>query len=129
MSSTMSADGALRAPADVVPGLRGTVRVRERAIDKVVREASAGAIGVPRDEVAVDVSDWGRGVAVGIAAKLPVPSLSDQDEIHSALPVLDRVRDLQSAIAEELARLTGREITRVSFTVTGAVIAERGRVR
>jgi len=129
MSSTMSADGALCAPADAVTGLRGAVRVRERAIDKVVREASAGAIGVPRDEVAVDVSDWGRGVAVGITAKLPVPSLSDQDEIHSALPVLDRVRDLQSALAVELARLTGREITRVSFTVTGAVIAERRRVK
>ncbi|MGQ7313336.1 NTP pyrophosphohydrolase [Microbacterium arabinogalactanolyticum] len=129
MSSTMSADGALRATHHAVTGLRGAVRVRERAIDKVVREASAGAIGVPRDEVAVDVSDWGRGVAVGITAKLPVPSLSDQDEIHSALPVLDRVRDLQSALAVELARLTGREITRVSFTVTGAVIAERRRVK
>lgn len=107
----------------------GTVRVRERVIDKVVREAAAVAIGVPRDGVNVEVAEWGRGLAVRIAAKLPVPALEDRDPSESAVPILERVRALQTALAAEIERLTGREVRRVSFTVTGAIIPQRKRVR
>lgn len=107
----------------------GSVRVRERVIDKVVREASAVAVGVSRDDVNVEVAEWGGGLAVRIAAKLPIPDLSDVAAIEAEIPVLDRVRMLQSQLADEIARLTGREIRRVSFTVTGAIIPERKRVR
>lgn len=106
----------------------GVVRVRERVIDKVVREASAVAIGVSRDDVNVEVAEWGGGLAVRVAARLPVPDLSDLDAINAEVPILQRVRALQSALAEEFARLTGREIRRVSFTVTGAIIPDRKRV-
>ena len=114
---------------DTVPRTPGTVRVRERAIDKVVREASAAAIGVPRDAVSVDVAEWGGGLAVRIATKLPVPDLGDVDAIRAAVPVVDRVRALQAQLADECARLTGREIRRISVTVTGAIIPKRKRVR
>lgn len=114
---------------DAVSRAPGSVRVHERVIDKVVREASAVAIGVPRDDVSVDVAEWGGGLAVRIATKLPVPDLTDLEAIEVAVPVLEQVRALQSELAEEFARLTGRDIRRVSFTVTGAIIPKRKRVR
>ncbi len=107
----------------------GVVRVRARVIDKVVREASAVAIGVHRDEVSTEVARWGGGLAVRIAANLPVPDLADTDAIRAETPVLDHARLLQSTLADEIARLTGREVKRVSLTVTGAIIPERKRVR
>ncbi len=114
------------APVSRVPG---RVRVRERVIDKVVREASAAAIGVPRGDVEVDVSEWGGGLAVRIAAKLPIPDLHDTEAIRVGPSILDRARALQTALAGEFARLTGRDIRRVTFTVTGAIVPERKRVR
>lgn len=114
---------------DAVSRAPGSVRVHERVIDKVVREASAVAIGVPRDDVSVEVAEWGGGLAVRIATKLPVPDLTDLEAIEVAVPVLEQVRALQSELAEEFARLTGRDIRRVSFTVTGAIIPKRKRVR
>lgn len=74
-------------------------------------------------------AEWGGGLAVRIAAKLPVPDLSDLEAIEAEVPVLERLRALQAELAEEFARLTGRDIRRVSFTVTGAIIPKRKRVR
>ncbi|GAA3663666.1 NTP pyrophosphohydrolase [Microbacterium marinilacus] len=107
----------------------GTVRVRERVIDKIARETAAKVIGGPRDDVSVEVSEWGGGLAVRVAARLPIPDLDDTEAIRSATPVLERARQIQSALAEELARLTGRPIQRVSFAVTGATVPQRRRVR
>lgn len=124
---------AVASPENVTldAGLRvpGRVRVRERVIDKLVREASAVAIGVPRDIVNVDVSEWAGGLAVRVATKLPIPDLEDTEAILAASSIVDRVRSLQSTLAGEFARLTGREIRRVTFTVTGAIIPEHKRVR
>ncbi|GAA4487188.1 NTP pyrophosphohydrolase [Microbacterium panaciterrae] len=107
----------------------GNVRVRPRVVDTVVREASAGMIGVPRDEVSVEVAEWGGDLAVRVTARLPIPDLADTEAIRAETPILVRARDLQAALAAEFARLTGREIRRVSFTVAGAVVPERKRVR
>jgi len=127
----MSAVTAAFPNAALEPGPRvpGRVRVRERVIDKVVREASAVAIGVPRDAVDVDVWEGSGGLAVGVAAKLPIPDLDDTEAIRAGTSILERVRALQTSLADEFARLTGREIRRVTFTVTGAIVPERKRVR
>lgn len=127
--SAATVESPASATLGVASRLPGMVRVRERVIDKVVREASAVAIGVSRDDVNVEVAEWGGGLAVRIAARLPIPDLADAEAIRSETPILDRVRLLQSALTEEFARLTGREVRRVSFTVTGAIIPERKRVR
>lgn|SRR5690606_9865987 len=129
MSVLTVASPSIASTPDVVSPAPGSVRVHERVIDKVVREASAVAIGVSRDDVNVETAEWGGGLAVRIAAKLPVPDLSDLEAIEAAVPVLERVRALQAELAEEFARLTGRDIRRVSFTVTGAIIPKRKRVR
>ncbi|GAA1523624.1 hypothetical protein HD600_000140 [Microbacterium ginsengiterrae] len=119
-----SAAASLSTPARVP----GSIRVRERAIEKVSREASADATGVSRDDVDVEVSEWGGGLAVRVAAKLPIPDL-DHTQVISAEPtIVDRVRRLQETVANDLARVTGREIRRVSFSVTGAIIPTRKRV-
>ncbi len=124
---------AVESPAPPMRGtvsqVPGVVQVRKRVIDKVVREASAAAIGVSRDDVHIEVTEWGGGLTVHVSAKLPVPDLADTEAIRSQTQILDRIRFLQSALVEDIARLTGQEIQRVSFTVTGAIISERKRVR
>lgn len=116
-------------PVGAVPAVRGSVHVRERAIEKVIREASAVTIGVPRGDVDVEVSEWGGGLAVRVAAKLPIPDLEDTEAIRAAPTVIERLRQMQTVLAGEFGRLTGRDIRRVSFTVTGAAIPQRRRVR
>ncbi|PIJ34528.1 hypothetical protein BMH30_09915 [Leucobacter sp. OLES1] len=77
----------------------------------------------------VEVVEWGGGLAVRIAAKLPVPDLETAEPGEAIMPIVDRVRALQTGLAADVERLTGREVRRVSFTVTGAIIPERKRVR
>ncbi|MGI6879608.1 NTP pyrophosphohydrolase [Microbacterium sp. gxy059] len=98
-------------------------------IEKVVREASAVTIGIPRGDVGVEVSEWGGGLAVRIAARLPIPDLDDAEAVRAAPSVIERLREMQSVLADEFGRLTGRDIRRVSFTVTGAAAPDRRRVR
>ena len=127
--SAIVVDSSARLAVDAVPEVRGGVRVRERVIEKVVREASAVEIGVSRGDVDVEVTEWGGGLAVRVTARLPIPDLDDTEAVRAETPVLDRVRQAQTVLAEEFSRLTGREIRRVSFTVTGAIIQDRKRVR
>lgn len=126
--STQTVAPAQNVTLGAAPRVPGSVRVRERVIDKVVRETSSLAIGAPRELVNVEVSEWGGGLAVRIATKLPIPDLEDTEAIRAASSVVDRVRFLQSTLAGEFARLTGREIRRVTFAVTGAIIPDRKRV-
>ncbi|WP_087005778.1 NTP pyrophosphohydrolase [Gulosibacter sp. 10] len=115
--------------SDDLPRIPGRIRVRDRAIEKVVRETSAVAIGVPRDDADVEIEEWGSGLSVRISAKLPIPDLWDAEAVRGEQPVLERARRLQRVLAEEFTRLTGREIRRVSFTVTGAAASRQKRVR
>lgn len=109
--------------------ISGGIRVRKNVINKVIREASASVIGVPRGEVGIDLTEWGNGLTVRIAAKLPIPHLEDTAVIRSEPSILDRARSLQTALAAEFARLTGRDIRRVTLTITGAIAPTRRRVR
>ncbi|GGD26904.1 hypothetical protein GCM10010915_03700 [Microbacterium faecale] len=123
--STLIADS----PRGAVPVVRGSVHVRERVFEKTFREVSAATIGVSRGDVDVEVAEWGGGLAVRVAARLPIPELDDTGAIQAATPVIERVREMQAELASELGRLSGRDIQRVSFIVTGAVVPERRRVR
>ncbi|MHA3684484.1 NTP pyrophosphohydrolase [Leucobacter sp. HY1908] len=129
----MSAAAVAHAPAhsasDLHTGVSGSTHIREQVIEKVVREASAAAIGIARSDVDVEVAEWGEGLAVRITSKLPIPALDDTEAIQAETPLVERVRALQASLTEQLATLTGRKIQRVSFVVTGAIIPERKRVR
>lgn len=128
----MSAVTAL-APAGASLGMAshpsGRISVRERVLEKVVRETSAQVLCVPRDDVRVALTEWGRGLVISVAAKLPIPDLADDAAVTSATPVLQRLRSVQEELARECGCLTGRTIERVSITVTGAVVPTRKRVR
>lgn len=118
--SEVAADGA--AP-------NGRIVVQPRALEKIARESAAGELGIPRDDVSVELSEGSHGVAVRVTAPLPVPDLDDTTAIQAGEPVLERVARLQEALRERIGRLAGRDVSRVDITVTGAVIAQRRRVK
>ncbi|MGW9021849.1 NTP pyrophosphohydrolase [Leucobacter chromiiresistens] len=119
-------DGAIE-PTDTRPP--GRVQVHERVIGKIVTQASAHAIGVARGDVHAEVAEWGGGIAVRLSTRLPIPDLADTEAIRAHTPVFERMRALQTTLAHDLERMTGREIRRISVTVNGAVTTERKRVR
>ena len=124
--SIATAESAMTAPGTPI---RGIVRVHERAIEKVVREASAAVVGVQRNQVQVEVSDAADGLAVRLATKLPVPDPLDEEALRACVPVGERVRSIQRELAERLAVLTGRDIRRITVVITGARVQQRRRVR
>lgn len=130
----MRADQHLAAgggPAGAATGatVPGRVDVRERVYRTVTEQASATLIGVPRGDVKVDVAQHPGGLAVRIATPLPVPDLDDTVAISRSVPVLDRARQLQEQLQQDLTGLLGRDVTRITLTITGASIPERRRVR
>ncbi|MGO4488993.1 hypothetical protein [Microbacterium sp. 2RAF4] len=123
------AGGALSGAAAGGAALRGRVEVKDRVYRTVTEKASATLIGVPRSDVKVDVAEHPRGVTVRIATPLPVPSLDDTAAIARAVPVLERARELQEQLQQNLSTILGRNVIRINLTVTGAVIPERRRVQ
>ena len=107
----------------------GRVDVKERVYRTVTEQASATLIGVPRGDVKVDVTEHPGGIAVRIATPLPVPDLDDTVAISQSVPVLDRARQLQEQLQQRLTGIIGRDVTRITLTITGATIPERRRVR
>lgn len=103
--------------------------MKDRVYRTVTEKASATLIGVPRSDVKVDVAEHPRGVTVRIATPLPVPSLDDTAAIARAVPVLERARELQEQLQQNLSTILGRNVIRINLTVTGAVIPERRRVQ
>lgn len=107
----------------------GRIVVAERALVKVARQASADAVGVDRGQVSVQVAESRGGIAVRISTPLPIPALDDTIAIRAGEPVLDRAASIQHELRDRLAYLIGRDVVRVDITVTGAVVAQRKRVR
>ena len=108
--SVLALDSPLPGAPRVASPVGGTIRVRERVIDKVVREAAATVIGVPRDAVSVDVTEWGGALAVRVSAKLPIPDLSDSEAIRVQVPLLERARILQLELADGLGQRWLRDV-------------------
>ncbi|MCT9821425.1 hypothetical protein N3K63_14160 [Microbacterium sp. W1N] len=111
------------------PTYPGRIVVRERALRTAVRAAAADVVGVGRDDVSVDVAEHAGGLAVRLATPLSVPDLDDLEAVAAATPVVERLGALQQELQARLGRLTGRDITRVDITITGATVPPRRRVR
>lgn len=107
----------------------GRVDVKERVYRTVTEQASATLIGVPRGDVKVDVAEHPGGIAVRIATPLPIPDLDDTVGISQSVPVLDRARRLQEQLQQDLSNVLGKNVTRITLTITGATIPRRRRVR
>jgi hypothetical protein len=115
--------------APVAAAVPGRIDVVERVYRTVTQAASADAIGVARGAVAVDVAEHRGGLAVRVAAPFPAPDLADATAVAATAPVLERARDVQAQLKDRLTHILGREITRVSLTITGAVVSAKRRVR
>lgn len=122
-------DGPAPVAAEPPPTHPGRIVVAERALVKVARQASADAVGVDRGQVSVQVAESRGGIAVRISTPLPIPALDDTIAIRAGEPVLDRAASIQHELRDRLAYLIGRDVVRVDITVTGAVVAQRKRVR
>lgn len=109
--------------------VRGRTDVKERVLQKIIREASATAIGVPRDSVHADVSDFRSGLFVRLSTPLPVPHLGDLGAVDASTSVVERATRLQSDLRRTFTDLLGREVDRIDLVVTGAVTPARRRVR
>lgn len=107
----------------------GRIVVAQRVLAKVAREASADTVGVERGQVSVDVAETHGGIAVRISTPLPIPALDDTTAIRAGEPVMDRLSSIQQRLRDRLAHLIGRDVVRVDIIVTGAVVAQRKRVR
>ena len=117
--------GPTRVAAGAVPGgssYPGRITVKERVLVKIAEEATATTLKV-------DVAEARGGLAVTIRTPLPIPNLEDTAAIAAGPPVLQRVAGIQEQLRDRIGRITGREVTRVNVTITGAVIAEQKRVR
>jgi hypothetical protein len=112
-----------------MPLYPGRNDISDRVILKVVEQASATALGVPRATVSASVSGATDGLAVTIASPLPIPSLDDSAAVRAASPALDRVGEIQTGLLGELARLTGRPVRRLNITINGALMRTERRVR
>lgn len=108
--------------------VRGTVQVRDRAYEKVMREVAHSVIGVPRTDISVQVRPRAQRLVLHVCAPLPIVNLHDTAAVQAATPLLSRIRELQTQLADRAGHLTGRDIERVSFTVTGAILPQRKRV-
>lgn len=118
--------GAPAAGADAWPG---RTIVADRVLKKVAQEVSANTVGVGRGDVAVDVAEYRGGLALRLATPLPIPDLNDTAAVNAATPIVERTRMLQQDLRDEIGRLLGRDIMRISIDVTGAVLPVRRRVR
>ncbi|WP_082716819.1 hypothetical protein [Microterricola viridarii] len=120
--------GGAHRVADAAPTHPGRTVVRERVLVRVAEEATADALRVQRGHLSVEVSEARGGMALTISTPLPVPELDDIDAIQQGTPVLERVQAIQNQLRDRITQLTGRDVTRVNMTITGAVIAAKRRV-
>ena len=106
----------------------GRTDVKERVYRKVTEHTSSALIGVAPGDVQVDVRQHQNGLAIRIATPLPIPDLADTEAIAAGPPVLERARRLQEDLQRRLAGMLGRDITRITLTITGATTPKRRRV-
>ncbi|SDG73035.1 Asp23/Gls24 family envelope stress response protein [Microbacterium pygmaeum] len=123
------AEVAARTPSTDADRFSGRISVQPRVLEKIAHETSASVVGVERGSISVQVAEGSKGVAVRLSTPLPVPDLDDTAAIRDGEPVLVRVGRIQEEVRDRVAHLIGRDVSRVDITITGAVIAEKRRVR
>ncbi|WP_285136768.1 hypothetical protein [Microbacterium sp. lyk4-40-TSB-66] len=111
------------------PGLpAGRVNIADRVLQKTAERAAADIIGVDAKNVHVEIVSARDTAVVRVTSPFPVPRLDDTDAVRRATPVLEAARAAQGELRSRLARLFGREISRVDLTISGASAPQRKRV-
>lgn len=122
-------DGGAPPDASAAPPHVGRILVLPRVREKVVQQVAADTIGIPRGTVSVEVHDGSRGLSIRLRAPLPVPSLDDTQAIHAGPTVVARATDVQREVADAVHSVLSRDVARVDLIVSGALIAEKKRVK
>lgn len=98
----------------------GTVTIAPRALSQVARAIVHDVLGSPASDTSVDLVATADGLALRVGTPAP---LSAPDGY------LRRLHEARQQLATRMQQLTGRRVTSVDLTVTGALAAAPRRVR
>ena len=111
------------------PSHPGRIVIHPRVMAKISEQVAASTLRVDRRSVTVQLTETRGGMAVTVSSPLPVPDLDDIAAIQAGATVLERVAAIQGELQETIATVTGTRVTRVNVNITGALIAQKRRVR
>lgn len=132
ISTTPAGGGPAEAAAgssDAPARRPGRTTIADRVLTSIAEQAAASALGIERSRVSVHVGEARGGLGIRVRGPVPVPRLDDVDAIAREPALVDRVSTAQQTLRDDVSRITGRDVTRVDIVVTGALVAERRRVR
>ena len=120
--------------AVIPPHLRGRTTISRKALTRVVAAASGKILGVPAEEVRVDLSNNGGRLQLTIHSPVRMVSL---DRIVADPNVIGRVggtlvergEQAQQHISSQVTAMTGYRIAQVIVNMTRAIIRTEARVR
>ena len=120
--------------AVIPPHLRGRTTISRKALTRVVAAASGKILGVPAEEVRVDLSNNGGRLQLTIHSPVRMVSL---DRIVADPNVIGRVggtlvergEQAQQHIGSQVTAMTGYRIAQVIVNMTKAIIRTEARVR
>ena len=120
--------------AVIPPHLRGRTTISRKALTRVVAAVSGKILGVPAEEVRVDLSNNGGRLQLTIHSPVRMVSL---DRIVADPNVIGRVggtlvergEQAQQHIGSQVTAMTGYRIAQVIVNMTKAIIRTEARVR
>ena len=116
------------------PHLRGRTTISRKALTRVVAAVSGQILGVPAQEVRVDLSNNGGRLQLTIHSPVRMVSLdriiADPNVIERAGGTLmERGEQAQQHIGSQVTAMTGYRIAQVIVNMTRAIIRTEARVR
>ena len=120
--------------AVVPPHLRGRTAISRKALTRVAAAVSGKILGVPTQEVRVDLSNNGGRLQLTIHSPVRMVSLdrivADPNVIGRAGGTLvERGEQAQQHIGSQVTAITGYRIAQVILNLTRAIIRTEARVR
>lgn len=121
------------APAVHPHGGPGRTRIAAKALEHVAVNIAAEALGVPAGRVKVELVDDRGALALIVTAPMRAIPLARVSAAPDALTrsggsIIERATAATASIKEQVTRLSGSTVSRVSIRVSGLDIAQEGRV-
>lgn len=97
----------------------GHTRITRAALTHAAEAVTAAALGVPRREVRVTLSDDDGALGVSVAAPIPAPTLQQAAQQHSGGTLYERADQARATIRTTVTQVTGSVVGRIDITLTG----------
>lgn len=104
----------------------GRVAVATRALERTVTAIAAGRLGVRARDVSIRVTDDRGLLSVAVTGPMRVAALRDPQRGDG---VLTRIATARRGIRDDVTSILGSSVSRVSVTVSRAIILEEKRVQ